>query len=242
MSLSVDIEKKLGAFHLRSQFEAPDETMALLGASGCGKSTIVKLILRLYEPDSGEILLNGEKIETFSREQIWKLFGVLFQDYAKYPVSVADNIAPGADAGQRAKIAKAAETSELDNVLEKLPQGMGTVLGKITEDGVDVSGGEWQRIAMARLYYQDAELKILDEPTAALDPVSESRVYESFDEIVKGKTAVYISHRLSSCKFSDRIFVLDNGKIVESGTHEALLSKNGLYAQLWQAQAQYYKV
>lgn len=134
----------------------------------------------MYEPDSGEILLNGEKIETFSREQIWKLFGVLFQDYAKYPVSVADNIAPGADAGQRAKIAKAAETSELDNVLEKLPQGMDTVLGKIAEDGVDVSGGEWQRIAMARLYYQDAELKILDEPTAAIDRYGSSRFTRSF--------------------------------------------------------------
>lgn len=174
------------------------------GRNGCGKSTIVKLILRLYEPDSGEILLNGEKIETFSREQIWKLFGVLFQDYAKYPVSVADNIAPGADAGQRAKIAKAEETSELDNVLEKLPQGMDTVLGKIAEDGVDVSGGEWQRIAMARLYYQDAELKILDEPTAAIDPVREPADLPEVFEAVPGYDNDY-DYAPAGCNVSLRL-------------------------------------
>ena len=127
--------------------------------------------------------------------------------------------------------------------LNKLKKGLETVVyPEYEQDGISFSGGEEQKIAIARAIYKGGQICILDEPTAALDPVSESRVYESFDEIVKGKTAVYISHRLSSCKFSDRIFVLDNGKIAESGTHEALLSQNGLYAQLWQAQAQYYKV
>ena len=213
---------------------------AFVGRNGCGKSTIVKLILRLYEPDSGEILLNGEKIETFSREQIWKLFGVLFQDYAKYPVSVADNIAPGADAGQRAKIAKAAETSELDNVLEKLPQGMDTVLGKIAEDGVDVSGGEWQRIAMARLYYQDAELKILDEPTAAIDPVREQQIYQKFLKLYQNTTTIMITHRLGATSLCDWIIAIEDGKAMEQGSHEDLMAKNGIYCEMYETQRRWY--
>lgn len=213
---------------------------AFVGRNGCGKSTIVKLILRLYEPDSGEILLNGEKIETFSREQIWKLFGVLFQDYAKYPVSVADNIAPGADAGQRAKIAKAAETSELDNVLEKLPQGMDTVLGKIAEDGVDVSGGEWQRIAMARLYYQDAELKILDEPTAAIDPVREQQIYQKFLKLYQDTTTIMITHRLGATSLCDWIIAIEDGKAMEQGSHEDLMAKNGIYCEMYETQRRWY--
>ena len=213
---------------------------AFVGRNGCGKSTIVKLILRLYEPDSGEILLNGEKIETFSREQIWKLFGVLFQDYAKYPVSVADNIAPGADAGQRAKIAKAEETSELDNVLEKLPQGMDTVLGKIAEDGVDVSGGEWQRIAMARLYYQDAELKILDEPTAAIDPVREQQIYQKFLKLYQDTTTIMITHRLGATSLCDWIIAIEDGKAMEQGSHEDLMTKNGIYCEMYETQRRWY--
>ena len=213
---------------------------AFVGRNGCGKSTIVKLILRLYEPDSGEILLNGEKIETFSREQIWKLFGVLFQDYAKYPVSVADNIAPGADAGQRAKIAKAAEPSDLDNVLEKLPQGMDTVLGKITEDGVDVSGGEWQRIAMARLYYQDAELKILDEPTAAIDPVREQQIYQKFLKLYQDTTTIMITHRLGATSLCDWIIAIEDGKAMEQGSHEDLMAKNGIYCEMYETQRRWY--
>ncbi len=213
---------------------------AFVGRNGCGKSTIVKLILRLYEPDSGEILLNGEKIETFSREQIWKLFGVLFQDYAKYPVSIADNIAPGADAGQRAKIAKAAETSELDNVLEKLPQGMDTVLGKIAEDGVDVSGGEWQRIAMARLYYQDAELKILDEPTAAIDPVREQQIYQKFLKLYQDTTTIMITHRLGATSLCDWIIAIEDGKAMEQGSHEDLMAKNGIYCEMYETQRRWY--
>ena len=213
---------------------------AFVGRNGCGKSTIVKLILRLYEPDSGEILLNGQKIETFSREQVWKLFGVLFQDYAKYPVSVADNIAPGADAGQRAKIAKAAETSELDNVLEKLPKGMDTVLGKITEDGVDVSGGEWQRIAMARLYYLDAELKILDEPTAAIDPVREQQIYQKFLKLYQDTTTIMITHRLGATSLCDWIIAIEDGKAMEQGSHEDLMAKNGIYCEMYETQRRWY--
>ena len=216
------------------------DKLGIVGDNGCGKSTIVKLILRLYEPDSGEILLNGEKIETFSREQIWKLFGVLFQDYAKYPVSVADNIAPGADAGQRAKIAKAAETSELDNVLEKLPQGMDTVLGKIAEDGVDVSGGEWQRIAMARLYYQDAELKILDEPTAAIDPVREQQIYQKFLKLYQDTTTIMITHRLGATSLCDWIIAIEDGKAMEQGSHEDLMAKNGIYCEMYETQRRWY--
>ena len=233
--------KELVLDHVSLKIE-PSEKIAVVGKNGSGKTTLVKLLCRLYEPEEGEILWNGKNIREYDLREWQKIFAIVFQDYSLLSLTLGQNVA----ASEQYEAERAKEVLQLAGFgerLNKLKKGLETVVyPEYEQDGVSFSGGEEQKIAIARAIYKGSQICILDEPTAALDPVSESRVYESFDEIVKGKTAVYISHRLSSCKFSDRIFVLDNGKIVESGTHEALLSKNGLYAQLWQAQAQYYKV
>lgn len=233
--------KELVLDHVSLKIE-PSEKIAVVGKNGSGKTTLVKLLCRLYEPEEGEILWNGKNIREYDLREWQKIFAIAFQDYSLLSLTLGQNVA----ASEQYETERAKEVLQLAGFgerLNKLKKGLETVVyPEYEQDGVSFSGGEEQKIAIARAIYKGGQICILDEPTAALDPVSESRVYESFDEIVKGKTAVYISHRLSSCKFSDRIFVLDNGKIAESGTHEALLSKNGLYAQLWQAQAQYYKV
>ena len=233
--------KELVLDHVSLKIE-PSEKIAVVGKNGSGKTTLVKLLCRLYEPEEGEILWNGKNIREYDLREWQKIFAIVFQDYSLLSLTLGQNVA----ASEQYEAERAKEVLQLAGFgerLNKLKKGLETVVyPEYEQDGVSFSRGEEQKIAIARAIYKGGQICILDEPTAALDPVSESRVYESFDEIVKGKTAVYISHRLSSCKFSDRIFVLDNGKIAESGTHEALLSKNGLYAQLWQAQAQYYKV
>ena len=233
--------KELVLDHVSLKIE-PSEKSAVVGKNGSGKTTLVKLLCRLYEPEEGEILWNGKNIREYDLKEWQKIFAIVFQDYSLLSLTLGQNVA----ASEQYEAERAKEVLQLAGFgerLNKLKKGLETVVyPEYEQDGVSFSGGEEQKIAIARAIYKGGQICILDEPTAALDPVSESRVYESFDEIVKGKTAVYISHRLSSCKFSDRIFVLDNGKIAESGTHEALLSQNGLYAQLWQAQAQYYKV
>ena len=233
--------KELVLDHISLKIE-PSEKIAVVGKNGSGKTTLVKLLCRLYEPEEGEILWNGKNIREYDLREWQKIFAIVFQDYSLLSLTLGQNVA----ASEQYEVERAKEVLQLAGFgerLNKLKKGLETVVyPEYEQDGVSFSGGEEQKIAIARAIYKGGQICILDEPTAALDPVSESRVYESFDEIVKGKTAVYISHRLSSCKFSDRIFVLDNGKIAESGTHEALLSQNGLYAQLWQAQAQYYKV
>lgn len=233
--------KELVLDHVSLKIE-PSEKIAVVGKNGSGKTTLVKLLCRLYEPEEGEILWNGKNIREYDLKEWQKIFAIVFQDYSLLSLTLGQNVA----ASEQYEAERAKEVLQLAGFgerLNKLKKGLETVVyPEYEQDGVSFSGGEEQKIAIARAIYKGGQICILDEPTAALDPVSESRVYESFDEIVKGKTAVYISHRLSSCKFSDRIFVLDNGKIAESGTHEALLFQNGLYAQLWQAQAQYYKV
>ena len=233
--------KELVLDHVSLKIE-PSEKIAVVGKNGSGKTTLVKLLCRLYEPEEGEILWNGKNIREYDLREWQKIFAIVFQDYSLLSLTLGQNVA----ASEQYETERAKEVLQLAGFgerLNKLKKGLETVVyPEYEQDGVSFSGGEEQKIAIARAIYKGGQICILDEPTAALDPVSESRVYESFDEIVKGKTAVYISHRLSSCKFSDRIFVLDNGKIAESGTHEALLSQNGLYAQLWQGQAQYYKV
>ncbi len=233
--------KELVLDHVSLKIE-PSEKIAVVGKNGSGKTTLVKLLCRLYEPEEGEILWNGKNIREYDLREWQKIFAIVFQDYSLLSLTLGQNVAASVQyEAERAK--EVLQLAGFGERLNKLKKGLETVVyPEYEQDGVSFSGGEEQKIAIARAIYKDGQICILDEPTAALDPVSESRVYESFDEIVKGKTAVYISHRLSSCKFSDRIFVLDNGKIAESGTHEALLSQNGLYAQLWQAQAQYYKV
>ena len=215
--------------------------LAIVGENGSGKTTFIKLLCRLYDPQEGEILLNGIDIRKYRYEEYMAIFSVVFQDFQLISQSLGSNVA-GSMAYDEAKVRKALLDAGFGPRLDTLPQGLNTLLYKdFGEEGIEVSGGEAQKIAIARALYKDAPFIILDEPTAALDPIAEAEIYEKFNEISGDKTAVYISHRLSSCKFCDEILVFQNGSIVQQGPHAVLLSqKDGLYAQLWKAQAQYY--
>lgn len=212
------------------------ERVALVGPNGSGKSTLIKLICRLYEPVSGRILLDGVDIREISREAYMDFLSVVFQDYQIFAATLGENIAMEAGA-DRARVEKA--MAEMGLRLN----GQDTPLRRdLEEDGVEVSGGEGQKIAIARALYKDAPMVILDEPTASLDPLSESEIYGKFGRLVEGKMAMFISHRLSSCRFCDRILVLRDGRIVQDGSHEALAGEEGgLYREMWEAQRQYYR-
>ncbi len=216
---------------------------ALVGANGSGKSTIAKLMLGLYRPDGGKILINGSSITEWSQDVVNGLFGVVFQDFARYSLTLCDNIEVSGsgrlgDATVRASLARAGLTDEF---VRRLPRGYDTPLGKVLRGGVDVSGGEWQRIAMARSLAGGAPVRILDEPTAALDPLAESELYRSYSRIAAGLTTLFISHRLGSTKIADRILVIDGGAIVESGSHEELMRHDGLYGRMFAAQRHWYE-
>lgn len=218
---------------------------SFVGINGAGKTTITKLITGLYEDFEGDILINGINIKEYSHSDLKALCSVVYQDFAKYFISFKDNIALGniLDMGNEINeenIDKAIKTIELDNVVRELPKGVETSLGKIKSDGVDISGGEWQRIAMARSIISKAPLRILDEPTAALDPISESNVYEKFKEISRGGTTIFISHRLGSTKLADEIFVIGNGTIIEKGSHEELMNIKGSYEKMYESQRSWY--
>ena len=212
--------------------------MAVVGKNGAGKTTFIKLLCRLYEPTEGKITLNGVDIRKYDEEEYRDLFGVVFQDFKLFSFTVGENIAAGYERVEE-NIWKALEKAGVEDVVKQLPCKVDTMILK-GRGGVDLSGGEIQKLALARALYKDAPVVILDEPTAALDPVSEAAIYESFDEMVKEKTSIYISHRMSSCRFCDDIIVFDEGKIAERGSHDELLSQNGLYTALWGAQAKYY--
>lgn len=218
------------------------ERMAVVGKNGSGKTTMIKLLCRLYEPGEGEIRLNGVDIRKFDYCEYMRLFSVVFQDFVLFDYSIAENVAASEqyDAG---KVVDCLEKSGFGERLGRLPGGIGTLAGKgYDEAGVLFSGGERQKIAIARALYKDAPFILLDEPTAALDPVAEYEVYAAFDEMMGGRTAVYISHRLSSCRFCDDIVVLDKGQIAQRGSHAALMADvGGLYHALYTAQAQYYE-
>ena len=217
------------------------ERLAIVGPNGSGKSTLVKLLVRLIEPTSGTIIINGININNLSIEEYKSLFSVVFQDFALSSFSVDDNISSEPTFNQK----KAVRSMKLAGIWEKiavLPGKGNTAIGtQLDASGVQFSGGELQKIAIARAWYKDSPIIVLDEPTAALDPISESKIYEHFDNLVKGKTAVYISHRMSSTRFSSQILVLNNSRIVEKGTHTELMKKNGLYHELFSQQAKYYK-
>jgi ATP-binding cassette subfamily B protein len=220
-----------------------DETMALVGQNGAGKTTIVKLLTRLYDPDEGQILLNGRDIREYDVASLHRAIGVIFQDYVTYFFSAADNIGVGRldDVEERSLIEEAAAKSGADSVIERLPSGYDTTLGRWFDEGYQLSGGEWQKIALARAFMRDAEVLILDEPTASLDARAEYEIFARMKRLTEGKMALFISHRFSTVRLADRILVLENGSIKEDGTHEELLNLGGSYAELFNLQAAAYR-
>lgn len=218
------------------------ERLAVVGRNGSGKTTFIKLLCRLYDADEGEILLGGVNIREYTKESVMRLYSVVFQDYSVFAVTLAQNIGAGDEVDEKRLWASLDEASVKDRVLS-MPEKENTYLYKnLDKQGVEISGGEAQKIALARALYKDAPVVILDEPTAALDPIAENEIYTRFNSFCSGKTAIYISHRLSSCVFCDRIAVFDKAELCETGTHEALLGADGQYSRLWNAQAKYYSV
>src|SRR5688572_13052276 len=219
------------------------EVLALVGENGAGKTTLVKLLARLYDPDEGRILLDGHDLREYDLAELRSNIGVIFQDFVRYHMTAAENIAVGRIEAlhDRPRIEHAARQSLADEVIAKLPMGYDQVIGKRFRKGVDLSAGEWQKVAIARAYMRGAELLILDEPTASLDARSEFEVFTRFKELSEGKTAVLISHRFSSVRMADRILVLADGTVEASGTHEELLAQHGRYAELFELQARGYR-
>ena len=219
------------------------EILALVGENGAGKTTLVKLLARLYDPDEGRILLDGHDLREYDLFALRANIGVIFQDFMRYSFTAADNIAVGRIEARddRARIVESAERSLADEVIRKLPEQYDQLLGKRFRTGIDLSGGEWQKVAIARAYMRDAQLLILDEPTAALDARAEYEVFERFKELSRGKTVVLISHRFSSVRMADRIVVLKDGTVEAEGTHAELLQQQGRYAELFELQAAGYR-
>jgi ATP-binding cassette subfamily B protein len=220
----------------------PGERIALIGENGQGKTTIVKLLARLYDPTAGRILLDGTDLRDFQIEDLHKQIGVIFQDFMRYEMSVRQNIATGkVDAAHDAAIREAARKSLAAEVVERLPDGYEQLQGRRFEGGVDLSGGEWQKIALARAYLRDAQILVLDEPTASLDARSEFEVFQRFAELTKDKMALLISHRFSTVRMADRIVVLEGGRIAEQGNHHQLISLGGRYSGMFELQASSYR-
>jgi ATP-binding cassette subfamily B protein len=224
-------------------FLKPDERIALIGENGEGKTTIVKLLTRLYDPTAGQILLDGIDLREYDLDDYASNIAVIFQDFMRYDMTAWENIAVG-QIGARENLDQvelAAKKSLAEGVIKKLPNGYDQMLGRRFETGVDLSGGEWQKVALARAYLRDAQILVLDEPTAALDARSEHEVFERFAELTKGKMALLISHRFSTVKMADRIIVLEKGVIAEQGRHEQLMAHGGRYAEMFELQASSYR-
>ncbi len=227
--------------HVNTKISLGSKT-AVVGPNGAGKTTFIKLLCRLYDPTEGEILLNGINIQLYDYEEYVGLLSVVFQDFKLFSGSLAENVAGAAEYDADA-VRNCLMRAGFEKRLADMPQGIETNIYQMEENGIEISGGEAQKIAIARALYKDVPYVILDEPTSALDPVSEFEIYRHFDELVKDKTSIYISHRMSSCRFCDTIYVFDEGKIVQAGNHDTLMQKpEGLYHQMWTAQAQYYTV
>lgn len=216
-----------------------NKRLAIVGQNGAGKTTLIKLLCRLYEPTEGEILLNGINIQKYDYAEYTNIFSVVFQDFILFPLPLDENIASGAQVDED-RCMEVLESVGLKETVMTWPEKQHTRLYKDLGDGINVSGGEAQKIAIARALYKDAPFVIMDEPTAALDPIAEAEIYENFNSLIREKTAIFISHRMSSCKFCDKIIVFEDGEIIQEGSHRELVEKEGLYRQLWEAQAQYY--
>jgi ATP-binding cassette, subfamily B, bacterial len=220
----------------------PGERIALIGENGQGKTTLVKLITRLYDPTAGRVLLDGIDLREYSVEDLHREIGVIFQDFVRYEMSVRRNIAVGRiDGSHDGDVWQAARKSLADEVIGRLPGGYDQLLGRRFEGGTDLSGGEWQKVALARAYLRDAQLLILDEPTASLDARSEYEVFQRFAELTANKMALLISHRFSTVRMADRIVVLENGRITEQGNHHQLMALGGRYAEMFELQASSYR-
>lgn len=215
---------------------------AFVGANGAGKSTIIKLLTGLYEEYEGEILINGKELRSYPLATLKALFSVIFQDFSRYQISLSDNIAIGniSHKTEESRILQVASEIGLDEAINEMHDGIKTQLGKIDENGIDISGGQWQKIAIARSVISAAPVKVLDEPTASLDPISENQLYRQFKEIMAGKTAILISHRLGGTRLADEIFVLDKGGIAERGCHSELMKRKGIYASMFNEQRAWY--
>lgn len=217
------------------------EKMALVGENGSGKTTLIKLLCKFYRPDSGNIYINGIDINLIPEDIYWEMIGVVFQDAMVFPFSIRDNITLEENIDED-RLNKAINDSKIEGIMDRLSKGMDTVLLRILDDdGLDISGGQRQRLYLARALYKDSRFLMLDEPTAALDPLAESELYQQYDSLSKGKTSLYISHRLASTKFCDRVAFLRDGKIVELGTHDELMDLEGEYKSLFDIQAKYYR-
>lgn len=224
-------------------FIPPGESIALVGLNGAGKTTLVKLLTRLYDPSEGAIFLDGRDLREYDLTSLHQRFGVIFQDYGRYQFSVRENIGFGqiGEVDNLPKVREAAERGGADKVVAELPDGYETILGRRWEKGLELSGGQWQKIALARAFMRDAEVMILDEPTSALDAEAEYEIYKRFRELMRGRIAVLISHRFSTVRMADRIVVLSEGRILEAGSHAALMQSGGPYAHLFNLQAEGYR-
>ncbi len=221
----------------------PGERLALVGHNGAGKTTLVKLLCRLYDPTAGQILLDGQDLREYDLADWRRNIAVVFQDYAKYHLTAGQNIglADLDRINDSTAITAAAKAAEADDLIAALPQGPDTLLGRQFEQGVELSIGQWQKVALARAFFRDAPLLILDEPTAALDAEAEYAVYQRFRDLTHGRTTLIISHRFSTVRMADRILVLQDGRIVEQGPHEDLMAAQGSYAAMYEKQASRYR-
>jgi ATP-binding cassette subfamily B protein len=219
------------------------EKLSIVGENGEGKTTMIKLLLRLFEPDRGEILVGGRPLSSYSRKALTALFGPVFQDFNRYAITLRENIGVGFvdHLHDDERIAYAARKGKVDRFVEDLPHDYDTVLGREFEDGVDISGGQWQRIAIARAFMGDKPVLLLDEPTSQLDPIAESQLYREFADMANGRTAIFITHRLASTMITDRILVIQGGTVTQEGTHEQLMASGGLYAEMFEAQRHWYR-
>ncbi|MCR4778526.1 MAG: ABC transporter ATP-binding protein/permease [Lachnospiraceae bacterium] len=220
----------------------PGEKVALVGLNGAGKTTLVKLICGFYDPTRGRVLLNGTDIREYNRPEYYNLFTAVFQQFSMVPVSIGENITQGFEEYDEQRVWEVLKEADLEKKVKSLPDGIHTHIGKeVYEDGIELSGGETQRLVLARALYKNAPILLLDEPTAALDPIAEDRIYQKYSEMTKGRTSLFISHRLASTRFCDRILFMENGKIIEEGSHDMLMSSGGKYKELFDVQSKYYQ-